>query len=144
MVISLPSNYRPVSLTSVAFSKGLFMMLWWTIYNGNKLIITEHQHGFVPEKSCMTQRLQAVEDWAEALGSGNSIDVLYLDFRKASLMNVWWVNYHIQVYDVRGTLFDWIKVFLQGQRQWVSVNGAFPIYWVVYHKDWSLVHYFVQ
>ena len=67
--------YRPLSLTPV------ITKLFEGIIHDVKLI-TEHQHGFVPKKSCMTQLLQAVEDWVKALDSGNSNDILYLDYRK--------------------------------------------------------------
>ena len=81
---SVPSNYRPVSLTSVnsKLFEGIIHDSMMDHLYENKLI-TEYQHGFVPKKSCMTQLLQAMEDWAEVLDSGNSIDVLYLDFKKA-------------------------------------------------------------
>ena len=37
----------------------------------------------LPRKSCMTQLLHALSDWAESLDRGNAVDVLYLDFKKA-------------------------------------------------------------
>jgi len=48
----------------------------------NNLFITSHQHGFLPHKSCVTQLLKAVEKWSESWDNENSVDVLYLDFKK--------------------------------------------------------------
>ena len=50
------------------------------LYSNN--LISSHQHGFLPCKSCVTQLLKAVEVWLESLDHGNSVDVLYLDFKK--------------------------------------------------------------
>jgi len=41
------------------------------------------QHGFVPGRSCITQLLVRLERWSELLDGGNSLGVIYLNFRKA-------------------------------------------------------------
>ena len=88
-----PSNYCPVSLTSIV-SKGLESIVRESmldhLFNNN--LITNHQHGFLPGRSCTTQLLKAIEDWAEILDGGGSVDVLYLDFKKLL------TRYHMQDY----------------------------------------------
>ena len=51
------------------------------LFNNN--LMSPCQHGFLPRKSCMTQLLCVLDDWTETLDSSNSVDVLYLDFKKA-------------------------------------------------------------
>ena len=48
----------------------------------NKFMTTE-QHGFTNERSCLTNLLETLEDWTEALDNGYGLDILYLDYKKA-------------------------------------------------------------
>ena len=48
----------------------------------NYLIVNE-QHGFLPKKLCVTQLLMAMENWNDILHTGDAVDVLYVDFKKA-------------------------------------------------------------
>ena len=49
----------------------------------NNDLITNHQHGFIKTKSCVTQLLESIEKWTELSDQGYSVDVIYLDFQKA-------------------------------------------------------------
>ena len=49
----------------------------------NNRLFCEAQHGFVPGRSCMTQRLITLELLTEIVDSGVSLECIYLDFRKA-------------------------------------------------------------
>ena len=46
-------------------------------------LFADQQHGFVLNRSCMTQLLYVMEDWTKWLDSGNCIDNIFLDFQKA-------------------------------------------------------------
>ena len=46
-------------------------------------LITEHQHGFVSDRSCLTNLLEVLEAWTRILDSGYGVDVIYLDYKKA-------------------------------------------------------------
>ena len=123
---SSPCNYRPVSLTSVVskvFESIIREGMLEHLFNNN--LMSPCQHGFLPRKSCMTQLLCALDDWTETLDSGNSVDVLYLDFKKAfdSVPHERLLK-KIYAYGFRGDLFNWIQDFLKGRRQRVSVNGS--------------------
>jgi len=43
----------------------------------------EESQWFVSGKSCLTNLLEAFENWTELLDEGHSIDIIYLDYRKA-------------------------------------------------------------
>ena len=46
-------------------------------------LFAEEQHGFIAGRSCTTQLLEFMEEITEAIDSGDSVDVIYLDFAKA-------------------------------------------------------------
>ena len=79
-----PNNYRPVSLTSVPCK------ITESIIKDNMISVfeTDHtlshcQHGFTKGPSCLTNLLESLEQWTQALDRGYGVDVLYLDYRKA-------------------------------------------------------------
>ena len=49
----------------------------------NANIFADEQHGFVPNRDCMTNKLLKLEDWSEGVDFGYDIDVIYTDFVEA-------------------------------------------------------------
>ena len=47
----------------------------------DRAVITSKQHGFVSGRSCLTNLLEAFENWTEFLGEGHGVDIIYLDYR---------------------------------------------------------------
>ena len=80
----LASNYRPVSLTSVtckimeSFIRD--SIITHMLHNN---LFSEHQYGFMSGKSTTLQLLIIIEEWSKWLEDQESIDVCYLDFKKA-------------------------------------------------------------
>ena len=75
-------NYHPVSITSVMckmMESIIRDMLISHMLNAN--LFADEQHGFVPNRDCMTSLL-ALEDKSEALEFGYDVDVIYTDFAK--------------------------------------------------------------
>ena len=121
-----PTNYRPVSLTSIA-CKMLESIIkdslvhYFTVNN----LFSINQHGFRAGFSCVTQLLKVLEDWTVAIDSGKSVDVIYLDFQKAfdrvphnRLLS------KLRSYGIGGNLFGWIRNFLSNRKQCVSIRGS--------------------
>jgi len=46
-------------------------------------LIKDTQHGFVKNKSCLTNLLVFLEEVTDYIDSGYPVDVIYLDFQKA-------------------------------------------------------------
>ena len=81
---NLADNYRPISLTSVVV-KTLERLIHKHImkYPIDFQLLNDNQHGFRPSRSCVTQLLQLVHEWLQALDKLGSIDAVFLDFAKA-------------------------------------------------------------
>ena len=121
-----PSNYRPVSLTSV-LSKLMESLLRDSILEHMQYfnLLCDAQHGFVPRRSCASQLLSCMEDWTKSIEQGQPVDVAYLDFYKAfdSVPHKRLIQ-KLHDYGIRGNLLRWIEAFLNDRRQRVRVNGA--------------------
>ena len=91
----------------------------------NNDLFTNHQHGFIKTKSCVTQLLESIETWTEFLDQGYSVDVIYLAFQKAfdSVPHQRLLK-KIYGYGIRGNLYSWIEDFLTHRRQRVVMNSA--------------------
>ena len=68
-----PGNYRPVSLTSV-ISKMMESIVRDAIVTHlmKNNLITDNQHGFVPDRDCITQLLICMEEWSKMIEEGDS------------------------------------------------------------------------
>ena len=81
---SLPSNYRPVSLTSI-ICKVLESIIRDAIVkhmNDNELF-SKNQFGFLSRRSTILQLIRVLDIWSEILDQGGSLDIIYMDFMKA-------------------------------------------------------------
>ena len=128
-----PANYRPVTLTAVpckVLESLIRDQLFDYLSETNQL--NDAQHGFRRKRSCCTQLLETLEEWTSMLEQGDPVDALYLDFSKA-FNSVPHQRLLLKLYacGVRGKLLDWVKAFLTGRRQRVTVCGA--------KSDWAEV-----
>ena len=81
---SVIGNYRPVSITSVICKMTESIIRDRIIdYIVSNNYIADEQHGFVPGRECMTNLLQAMDDWTKAIELGHNINVTHTDFSKA-------------------------------------------------------------
>ncbi len=76
------NNYRPISLLCIV-SKVLEHIVHRHVYEFIKPSLHDLQHGFRPNRSCITQLLEVLQDIGKNLDSGKTTDVVYLDFSKA-------------------------------------------------------------
>ena len=119
------TNYRPVSLTCI-LCKTMETLVRKHLVNHleSNNIISRHQHGFTTGRSCITQLLETLDIWTEILDDGGGVDVVYTDFMKAfdSVPHRRLVA-KTEAYGIRGKVLEWIRDFLTGRTQEVSVNG---------------------
>ena len=117
-----PSNYRPISLTSVSCNI-MEHVIYRHIMNhlDSNSILVHYQHGFRQQHSYEMQLITVIESVAGNLDLGQYSDLLLLDFSKAfdtvphrRLLN------KLDFYGIRGNLKTWLE-------QWLTTwNQIFP------------------
>ena len=75
-------NYRPISLLPI-LSKVMERCVCNRFYAHVSHLITSLQHGFMRNRSCVTQLLYVLHSIGESLDRNIQTDILYLDFAKA-------------------------------------------------------------
>ena len=109
-----PCNYRPVSLTCIC-CKILEHIVYSSVSNHltSFNILYDEQHGFRHKRSCETQLISMVNDFAKCLNQKGQCDVLLLDFSKAfDKVPHSQLYLKLQHYGIDGSILLWIKSFL--------------------------------
>lgn len=123
---SQPSNYRPVSLTSVV-CKVMEKILRASImeHMDNNELLSDRQYGFIPGRSTTLQLLSVLDQWTKILDEGE-LEVIYLDFRKAfdSVPHRRLIA-KIESYGIHPAICRWIEAFMTDRVQRVGVNGKY-------------------
>ena len=119
-------NYRPISLTCIV-SKIFEKCIRDELLSHCKELIHDTQHGFLPNKSCVTQLLPFSHDISLDMNFGELIDVVYFDFAKAFDSVNHDIIFHKLKYQfgIDGHMLRFIKEYLKGWKQRVLVNGKF-------------------
>ena len=81
---SLCGNYRSISLTCV-ISKIMGSIIKDAIVMHMKTnnLLANEQHGFVPNKNCVTQLIESLQAWGKMIDEGEPVDMIFTDFAKA-------------------------------------------------------------
>ena len=123
----LANNYRPISLTAIPckIMESIIRDKIMQHLSSNQLL-SPHQHGFRPSRSCSTQLLEVLDEWTQAVDRGVPMDAVYLDFQKAfdSVPHVRLIE-KLKSYGISGQVLGWIRSFLEGRTQQVLVDGAY-------------------
>lgn len=122
-----PSNYRPISLTSIACK-----CMERIIARELTEFITEHhrfsflsQHGFLPRRSVVSNLLSCLEAWTQAQDEGYPIDVVYVDFAKAfDTVPLRRLLLKLEHMGVRGRLLVWLQDYLTNRKFQVRIDGC--------------------
>ena len=79
-----PNNYRQISLTSVVCKlMEKLVKHEIVIYCIRNKLFSDSQHGFVPNKPCITNLLESLDMMTKNLDSKVEMDLIFLDFAKA-------------------------------------------------------------
>ena len=107
---SSPSNYRPISLTSV-LCKTLEHVIHSSVISHfeRNNILTDCQHGFRKRRSLETQLIRTIGDQARGRNDKQQIDAVLLDFSKAfNRVPHQRLLLKLKHYGVRGNILGWI------------------------------------
>ena len=119
------ANYRPVSLTCVV-GKVMESLVRDKIMEhlDRNSLIRPSQHGFMSGRSTATSMLVYMEALTRLLDGGHTVDVLYLDFAKAfDKVPHQRLLEKCKGLGLDGKLLEWIRVWLEGRKQRVVLNG---------------------
>ena len=118
-----PLNYRPVSLTCV-ICKVYEQIVRSSMIDFLEGKLSIHQHGFMKNKSCLSNLLETFDSIINLLEEGASVDIFYFDFKKAfDRVPHNRLIYKLKCLGIDGNLLDVIKDFLTGRTLRVSVEG---------------------
>jgi len=96
---------------------------------------------FIPGRSCTNQFLHVLDYFTHCLDCGHSVDVIYLDFKKAfdsaphqrllqNFPHLEFINVDkrfsinmLSSFAIHGKILMWIKDFLSNRQQKVVLNG---------------------
>lgn len=122
----IAANYRPVSLTSIT-CKILEHIVHSSIMKhfDQHAILTDSQHGFRRNRSCVTQLVVTVHEIAQQLAKDSQVDVILLDFSKAfdKVPHARLLT-KLDHYGVRNKTLNWISAFLSQRQQQVLLEGV--------------------
>ena len=128
-----PSNYRPISLTSIPckiFERIIKREMMKHLNKHN--LISNQQHGFVQHKSCVTNLIESLDFLTETLNRGFSAILIYLDFAKAfDKVSHRALGYKLKCYGFTTKLIEWLNNFLSNRRQRVKIDE--------YYSEWENV-----
>ena len=120
----LAENYRPISLLPI-LSKVLERCVCLRLYNHIKHLITQSQHGFLRQRSCITQLLSVLHTIGQSLDKNIQTDIIYLDFAKAfDSVDHQFLLQKLKSHGVRGKLYNWFANYLSGRCQRVVIDGT--------------------
>lgn len=95
-------------------------------------LLSNEQHGFVPNKSCSTNLLECQDIITSAVNSGHSVDVIYTDFSKAfDKVSHKKLIKKLKNLKVNPKIVHWISSFLDGRKQKVVLGDI--------ESDWEPV-----
>ena len=108
---TLASNYRPISLTSIACKvMESIVRDALLLHLGNNNLINPDQHGFLTSHSTGCQLLECVNDWADAVERGSCTDVCYIDFSHAiDSVSLPKLIQKLVAYGISGNCTEWLK-----------------------------------
>ena len=118
------TNYRPISLLPIV-SKVLERCVLSKIYPLVRVLINKVQHGFLRNRSCITQLLGVRHDIGKNLDRNKQVDVLYLDFSKAfDSVDHGILLHKLQMHGINGTLLQWFENYLNERWQRVVIEDV--------------------
>lgn len=124
------SNYRPISLTSVAcrvMESILKSYLVDHLISNN--LISPAQHGFMTSRSTVTNMLHCINEWSSHVDQRGSVDVLYIDIAKAfDTVSHEKLMYKLEKYGISGKFLSWIGAFLRDRTQRVKTGEQYSEY----------------
>ena len=119
-----PADYRSVSLLPL-FGKVLERVVNDELFRHVKSVLSQHQHGFIPGRSCVANLSIYLKYAWEAISDGYQTDAIYTDYSAAfqSVNDALLIHKLKNSYHLKELALDWFASYLSDRRQRVIVNG---------------------
>ena len=121
----MASNNRPGGLTSI-ICKTLEKIVRSHVieHMQHNNLFSNKQFGFISGRLTSLQLLKVLDIWTEAIESGFSVDVIYMDFMKAfDTVPHRRLVAKLSGFKVNQEIINWIEQFLVNRKEQVMVNG---------------------
>ena len=116
-------NYRPISITSIVRKIMESIIRDHLVeHMVSKNLFADSQHGFVPNRDCMSNLLLALEEWTQAIELGYRVDLIYTDKAIDSVSHKR-LLVKLESAGIKGEVLQWIITFLSNMKHRVSVEG---------------------
>jgi hypothetical protein len=94
-------------------------------YLNNYGLVSPHQHGFLKNRSSLTNLLTCLNKWIDLLNENKLVDVVYFDLQKAfdSVVHSKLLA-KCAAYGIDGPLYRYLKCFLTKRKQRVIINKS--------------------
>ncbi len=121
-----PSSYRPIALTScVARVLEKLINKQLLKYLLEKSLLYQHQSGFLPSHSTVTQLAFLLHKWQMSLDRGLHVQTAFLDLSKAyDRVSMRGLILKLSSIGVSCESLQWFSSFLTNREQCVAVNGS--------------------
>ena len=123
-------DYRPISLTSLVM-KVFERCVKTALFAACEDVLDPRQHGFLTNRSCVTQMIPFAHDLASTINDKSRSDVIYFDFAKAfdSVSHDVILSKLKTQYSIDGKLLIFLRNYLKGRYQRVvQVSPLSSIY----------------
>lgn len=118
------SNYRPISLLC-SISKVLERVIFNKVVEFLSPKISVNQYGFLKGRSSVHKLLSSISFIVDALDSNHSVDVIFLDIRKAfDSVGHQELLYKLRSFGVVGDAWEWFRGYLENRHHCVRIDGC--------------------
>lgn len=118
------NNYRPICKSNV-FAKLLDSIVTENLTSFVSKHIIDEQHGFLKNRSTITNLSIYIEHLVESLSNKKCVDSVYTDFCRAfDMVNKDLLIRKLAAYGVNGRLLNWFDSFLSNRKQVVLIKGC--------------------
>ena len=124
-----PSSYRPISLTScVARTMEKLINGQILKYLSSNSLLYQHQSGFLPKHSTVTQLCYLAHQWQMALERGEEVHTVFLDLSKAcDRVSIPGLLFKLASLGFTNETLEWFTSFLSNREQSVRVDGSLSL-----------------
>ena len=96
-----------------------------SVYLNENNLVHRTQSGFRSQYSCETALVHMIDLWLNAMGNGEQLGIVLVDFKKAfDLVDHQILLSKLKLYGISSEVLMWFDTYLTNRRQLVSLNNC--------------------